>query len=485
MPPKLGDFFRHYLLYSAATLLGRIASIVLLPVYTRHLTPADYGYLAILDLSADVFALVVGAGFGAAAHRFHFDSQDRKHRSAVWGTSLGFLALMCIIVLAALVPLRAQIAELLLGSSVSNGPQYVQLALFGTALNILNGCAGTYWLVNKWSGRLLALGIARLVVNVTLNVFFLTVLDLGLSALLLGNLITAAFVFSCNFGGIILSLKRLSFDRSLLLGMFLFGYPVVLSSLLTQVVHQADRLILRVNVDMSDVGLYSLAYQMGQAVFFMLMFPFNRIWGVVIFDIAKRPDSSRVFAKLFEYFCYVSALVFLGPAMLGDAVIFSLTTEEYYSAAAYLPVISLGFFFFSLHAQFTVPVVLKKRTDLLLRPSGVAAVSNVVLNLILVPVWGVWAAAWVTVGTYAVLSFYGLVRYRRVKRLPYDFARVSVVVGLMVGTAGVFHIGMVGEGLFVRTVVGATLWATWAVAVGWACWRQAKILLLTSSTSNP
>ena len=49
---------RNTLVYGIATVLSRLVSFVMLPIYTRYLTPADYGLLAILDLSLEIAVLL-------------------------------------------------------------------------------------------------------------------------------------------------------------------------------------------------------------------------------------------------------------------------------------------------------------------------------------------------------------------------------------------------------------------------------------------
>ncbi len=72
----------------------RMASIMLLPLYTHCLTPADYGVTAILDLTTAILALMIGGGMVSAVTRFHFDQDDELHHDRVWWTGFACMAVL-------------------------------------------------------------------------------------------------------------------------------------------------------------------------------------------------------------------------------------------------------------------------------------------------------------------------------------------------------------------------------------------------------
>src|SRR5262245_51408202 len=82
------DLLKHSGIYGVAQILKRFASLLLLPVYTSYLQPADYGCIAILDLMVLLLGIVIGAGIGNAVARYHFDAQSDVERDRVWWTGL-------------------------------------------------------------------------------------------------------------------------------------------------------------------------------------------------------------------------------------------------------------------------------------------------------------------------------------------------------------------------------------------------------------
>ena len=77
---------RHGSVYGLATLLHRMISFIMLPIYTRYLSPADYGVLELIYLTTNIIAMVIGLRIEAAVSRFYFDYEDLEERNKVIST---------------------------------------------------------------------------------------------------------------------------------------------------------------------------------------------------------------------------------------------------------------------------------------------------------------------------------------------------------------------------------------------------------------
>src|SRR4026209_69892 len=68
--------------YGAGQFLSRLLSFLLLPLYTRKLTPADYGTLPLVMLIFEVVALMAGSRIAAGVFRLYYrETEDAKRRA--------------------------------------------------------------------------------------------------------------------------------------------------------------------------------------------------------------------------------------------------------------------------------------------------------------------------------------------------------------------------------------------------------------------
>lgn len=463
MGSNFREIFKHSAVYGLGQILSRLASFLLLPLYTHYLRPADYGVIAILDISVGVCSIVIGSGFVAAANRFHFDTEDERERDAIWWSGITVVFCTAGVLALALWMFRQPLSLALLGQETANGQLYLSLVLAQFPFTFLGLLPDAYLRVRKWSGWSVIIALGQLLLNIALNITFLA-LGYGIAGVLTGNLIANAIVSLVRFGILASSRGRFRFDFNVVKSLWVFGSPLIVTGLLSLGMHQADRYFLRLYLDMHLVGIYSVGHSIGQAVNSVLLISFSAIWGVVIYEIAARPDAKKLYVKIFEYYCYGVMLLMLALSLFSRPLIQLMTSSEFHSAAEVIPIISLAYFFFSLHTHFSVPILLSKRTKYLL-PSSIAGVTVCLLgNYWLIPRFGIWAAAWTCVATFLTYSFSGLVIYRRFDAFPYPFVKTGSVLLLMMATFVVFNWFFgVTETSVLSILMAGLLWISWAI----------------------
>jgi len=81
----LRDLLKHSSIYAVGQILTRFASVLLLPLYTNCLSPAEYADVGILDTTAAILSLMIGGGMVTAVTRFHFERPSEEEHTAHGG----------------------------------------------------------------------------------------------------------------------------------------------------------------------------------------------------------------------------------------------------------------------------------------------------------------------------------------------------------------------------------------------------------------
>jgi O-antigen/teichoic acid export membrane protein len=359
--------------------------------------------------------------------------------------------------------LRGALARLTLGSDLERGSYYYALVLPMLWFSVVGELPSMYLRARKWSGIFLGVSVARLVLNIALNVYLLVVLRMGIAAVLVGNLITAAVATSSLLGFLVANIGRFSFHKPLAREILYFAAPLAVTGLTGLAMHNADRYLLRMYLDMDQVGIYSFAYTIGQGVNTLILAPFNAIWATALYEIAKEPGARDCHKVIFQWFVYAFTLIMLGVSLFARPILALVAAESYGRAADLVPVVCLAYVIFSLHSHFQVPALLAKRTVSLLPAAIFAASLNIGLNLLLIPRWGTAAAAWVSVVTFSAYSFIGLALYRRIDRYDYPLLRCGAVLAAMAATfMGCRSLGHPEWARPWTLLVPALAWVIWA-----------------------
>src|SRR5205823_14346302 len=91
MLERLKELFRHSAIYGLGSIVARILAVLLLPLYTRYLSPTDYGLIETLVALAAVLTALVAQAMKSAFFRFYFDSAEPERRLLVVRTAFWYV----------------------------------------------------------------------------------------------------------------------------------------------------------------------------------------------------------------------------------------------------------------------------------------------------------------------------------------------------------------------------------------------------------
>ena len=473
----LRELLKHSSIYAIGQVLTRMVSVLLLPLYTHCLSPADYGVVGILDTTAAILSLMIGGGMVTAVTRFHFERPSEQDHDRTWWTGLTWVTFAGIVVLTPLWLGRQALVDVTLPPSVSNGEWLFTLILATILVQLVGQLVDGYLRVLKWSGVFVTISMGRLLLNVILNIWFLVGLKLGVEGLLLGNLIASFIHTLVLFSVFVCSRGPYQFGYLLAKQLLRFSAPLMVTAFLAMLMHEANRYILVHLVSDSDLGVYAFAHKIGFAVNTLCLLPFTSIWQVAIYDIDRQKDSDSVFSQVFGWFFSGLGILLLGAALTVHPMLPLLTPDAFGPAIELIAVILLALFVFGLQIQFEVPALLAKRTGLLVPGSIVGVITNISCNTLFVPHFGLWGAAWSGVATYAACSFTILFFCRRLRPIPYPWRQSLVTAtGLITSYVLVRFLVFPHVGLVLQLATSIACCGVWAILLlGKEClewWRS-------------
>ena len=460
----LKDLLKHSSIYAIGQILTRFASVLLLPLYTNCLSPADYGVVGILDTTAAILSLMIGGGLVTAVTRFHFERPSAEDHDRTWWTGLTWVAFASIVVLTPMWLGRQTLVHLTLPHGASNGEWLYTLVIATILVQLVGQFVDGYLRVLKWSGVFVSISLCRLLLNVGLNVWFLVGLDYGVEGLLMGNLLASVAHTIVLLSLFVKTRGPYQFSLTLARKLIRFSAPLMVTAFLAMLMHESNRYILVYLVSESDLGVYAFAQKIGFAVNTLCLLPFSSIWQVAIYDINRQKNSDEAFEKIFGWFVYGLGILLLGAALTVHPILPLLTPDAFGPAVELISVILLALFVYGLQIQFEVPALLAKRTALLIPGSVAGVITNLSFNYMLVPRLGLWGAAWATVATYTAYSFTTLLICRKVRPLAYPWRQsLAAAFGLVASYLIVRFYLFPHVGFFVQLLTSILCCGLWAV----------------------
>ena len=415
-------------IYVVGNVLSRGLAFVLLPLYTRHLSPTDYGIVAVTLTIVSVLSVVLPLGLHGASARFYFATPDTAERRTTNGTiwmasivSAGALALL-------LDRFGSPLFEVLF-PAVSFDP-YVRLGIWAAFLSVIGLVPLSILQAQERPQAYVLLSLFSSVATAATIVVLVVWRNEGaygyLRGAVLGGLVAAGPI-------VVLTARTVSRRMRLqvLLAALAYGVPLVPHALAGWALELSDRAILARFVRLEEVGVYALGYQLGAAVG-IVGSAFNSAWVPIFFGGLSRDDpaAERELARLATYFIAAIFFGYLAWALLCQQVIGWALAPGYGEAYRITRLVVIAY---ALNALYILPVNVlfwKRTTWQIPLITGAAGAVNVALNLILIPRFGVIAAAWNTIAGYLVLVVMAWFLAQRERRFPFEYGRLARIAAV-------------------------------------------------------
>jgi O-antigen/teichoic acid export membrane protein len=444
--------------------LTKVASFVMLPLYTHYLAPSDYGVWELLDLVMSLLGMLLNMGLTAGILKYYAAAETNADRRAIISTSFVFALLTGSVVFTAGSALIPVATRALFGPGVSN--VYLFLSFTLSVMAYVATVPYTLMRARHQTERLVTFDTVGMVFMLLLNVYFVLILKLGLFGVLLSPLLVGTvkaivlFVWTRHDFGV-------SIDRKRLRQLLVFGGPLVLSNLTMFALNFSDRFFLREFQSLEAVGIYAVGYKFGYMLNFLMIQPFNMMWQARMYVIHKQADHRRIFRHMFVLYSLLLIASGLGLSLFGQTAVPILVDQRYVGAAAIIPIVTLAYVFLGIGFFLQVGMFLASRTSLIGVVSAMASVANLVLNYVLIRSFGMAGAAWATLLGFLVLAVGSYFFSEHVYSLPLGVGRVLKALLLGVGvylvSQGVGFSGWAAVLLW-KTVLfagfGALIWAT-------------------------
>ena len=431
----LKRLFKQTFIYGLATVLPRVLSFLLVPLYTSVMNPETYGEISVIFSWFAIFNVVLAYGMETAFFRFFNKYSDKEN---VISTSLISLLISSLMFFVVSLIFKETFASLI--DVQESLMLYIILILVLDALAIVPFA----WLrAMERPLRYSIVKVTSVAMNLLLNIFFLTALpelaDKGPSfwAEIYKENFQIEYVFIANVisSGIALLWvsgiyfdSKYSFDERLLKQMLKYSLPIMVAGLAFTVNEVFDRILLDrllpEDIAKAEIGKYSACYKL--AVFMTLFGTAFRL-GVepFFFSHANTENPKKAYAQITNYFVIMGSLIFLGVMVFIDPLKKLLVRDAaFWEALDVVPIILLASFCLGIYHNLSVWYKVTDRTKFGAYISSVGAIITLAINISLIPKIGYMASAWATLAAYGsmmILSYYFGKKYYPI---PYNMRKI-------------------------------------------------------------
>lgn len=392
--------FKNTIFYSIGEILPRAIAFLMLPIYTRYLSPEDYGINSYTH-TIIMFLFVLGTfALNTYVLRYYFIHEEAEERRTLLGTIHLTIIGLNVLILGLAFLLMPPIIDFY-KIQVPWNP-YFRLAFIINFFECFSIIPLVLYRVRQDAIKFVALGLTRTVLTVLLTLFFVVYQKRGL----LGSFEAQIYVlvpYSIVYFAVMQRYARWHIRWEYLKEGLRFSSPLLPGVICYQMLSVSDRIILERNVGIGELGIYNVACQMAFVLNIIIQSGYRAIEPELFRRYGKDDfyDFMRKTQSFFFFVIYVSAFAL---CLYSQEVFFVMTTEAFHGGYLLVPALIIGVIMVGQNVIYGGVLQGEKRTKIIGAATVVGAVISVVINLLLIPLWGTYAAATASAVSFFVMN---------------------------------------------------------------------------------
>lgn len=447
------NLFKQTAIYGLATVVPRMFSFFLVPLYTELLPKAEYGQVNIIFAYLIFFNVILAYGMETSFFRFYNIEDDKKtvvetSTVSIFWTTLLFLAVALLF--------RTSVSEFL-----DIDVQYITYVIWILALDALVIIPFSKLRARQKPMFYATIKIGNVAVNLGLNLFFLIYLpeiakenpDSFISSLYFEDF-QVGYIFVSNIVASLLTLLVLlpnylhvkwHFDFQLWKKMMCYGFPIMIAGIAFAINDQFDKILLKYLLPPAtaeeQVGIYSACYKLG---LFMVLFRTAYTLGIepFFFSHASNENASQTYATITKYFVIFGSLMTLGVIVFADVLkLVMIRDSSFWDAMGVVPLIILANFFLGIYTNLSVWYKLTNQTHIGAYISIVGAIITLALNYLLIPSIGYYGSAIATIAAYGSMMLISYTLGNKYYPIPYDKKKIGAYLGISILFSFIYFYG--------------------------------------------
>ncbi len=418
-------------LYLCGMIAERGAVFLMLPFITCHLDPSEFGAYSLLVLSGTVLNYFVVSPPLQALERFFYEPTYEKDRGSLLGSLV--LVLVC----------KALVAATLYSFATALLFQSQGIAVRAyTAVVLLSPVSSMFLLFLQLTERALVcviVSVLSVVIGSGISIVCLVGYGLGPESLVFGSIVQSGLVVASTLPFVLME-ARWCFRWRIVADPLRWGYSLLPAAYSDLILQSGDRYILAGYCGTEAVGIYDLGYRVSSAISLLLSQPAKRGLHPLILKMERNPVAQKRFIRTCALWIYLLGLL-LAVALATfsrEIIIFVARDSSYWPAWTIVPVIVFAYVQHGIGQFLNYGIVMAKKGSADNICVLFAATSNVLLNLVLIPQFGIIGAAFATLVSFLLWNSLKLLYSWRLYGLTFDLwlmGHASAVALSMVGLA--------------------------------------------------
>lgn len=378
--------------YLISNILNAVIPFLLIPVLTHHLSPSEYGQIAMFQILLAGIGTFIGLNSVGAANRKYYDGDMNETMLKEFnGCCFQILGISSVIALTIIILLQQELSEIL---SIPSSWIFaaVGISVFGFVSNIRYG----QWQIRSEAKKFGLLQVISSLINMLLSLLLVIVLSQGAEGRIDAQIITSViigimalfFLYKDNL------LKLRVWNPGYIKEALAFGIPLIPHHVGFFLISAVDRFVINDKLGLAEAGIYMVAIQLSYAMA-IVFDALNKAYVPWLFERLKQDNlqEKKMIVK-YTYIYFVLVLVLAGLSfVIAPFLITLIVGEKYQGAGEIIGWLCLGQAFSGMYLMVTNYIFYAKKTEQLALVTISTGVLHLALLIVFVNKFGIIGAA--------------------------------------------------------------------------------------------
>ncbi len=413
-------------IYMLGRLLAVFSSLILLPLFTKKIPQEEFGIVGILWLAGPILTRLINIGVDVSVSLKFYKLTNKELSNYLYNALLIVLSLASTFWL--IFYFNMDIVHWALDPSLS--PQYFSLFIFSITTSVLLGIMRSFLQLGGKAWWNVFYTVLPPIVISAVTYYLIIYVEPSYSSYIIGMAVGNGV-----FGGVALlfffknySIKFFRLSIRIIKNLVKVGIPVLPGTLAVLILAAGDRYIIKYFMGLEAVALYTYGYRFSEYVLISIFQPFQKsIVPIILKKAAGNFEEAAVYSQRLTGRALGYITIIVGAVIIPFKDIMNYLSVDAYSLSYTIFLISIfGILLNNISNIYSIIFNHLERTDLNMVLGILCALLNVGLNIWLIPIYGVVAAALTTVVSFMVVLILSIFLLNRFTRQKISVSRVFI-----------------------------------------------------------
>ncbi|HOJ17306.1 MAG: oligosaccharide flippase family protein [Ignavibacteriales bacterium] len=434
MKTDKNSLFASTIWYTIGNVFLRAVNFLLLPLYSNLILPEDFGVYSLILSTYTIVAVIYQGGLQSSLTKFYLESGTFRERKVVFSTILNFVTILSLLLTFIFIIFSKDLSKLITGNVIYYGDfSLIFMALFFETIS--------FYILHLLRTQELSRNVLKYLVisgilNFALNILFVYFLQWGIRGIIVSQLFSS-FILTLLMSPIMLGNYAFALDKSILSKSLLFAVPLIAGGIFSSLVDVLDRFLIDYFRTPEDVGYYSFAYRFAMVVN-LFGISFRTAWLPKSLNNYDKENYSSYFGNVFNRYLLISSAILVLVSLFIDDLFkisfsgINLFDNKYIPGLIVIPLLMGGYLLNGIAGFFAYYPYKSGKSYHFLISDGGALIINIILNILLIPIYGMLGAALATLISFLLSAIYMVVLAQSNRPLRFDFLKLGRLILLVI-----------------------------------------------------